>query len=86
MTKTQAALLGTGTLLECNTEGIYDITKPGVICSYVKHYDGHAFGFDMLIQVEQGQYKGHHFPVNSMYFDIVNTLTPPDETEIFALL
>lgn len=75
-----------GALLECNTEGIYDITKPGIICSYVKHYDGPIFGHNILIQVEQGEYKGHCFPVDSMYFDIVNTLISSDETEILALL
>ena len=85
MTKLQAAALSPGTLLECNTEGVYDITKPGIICSYVKHYDSPFFN-NILIQVEQGEYKGHRFPVDLMHFDIVNTFTSPDEIEILALL
>jgi len=71
-----------GTLVECHTENTYEITKPGVLCSFVEIMNP-AY---MAVKVEKGENKGHIFPVLIGLFDVVPTVKEPTENEIFSLL
>lgn len=88
MTKEQAKILKPGDLVECNTPKKYGITKPGVLCSYVRPCLDNVTlrAVDIIVRVESGEFKGSEFPVCSEFFDLACKLKQPNETEVFSLL
>lgn len=83
MTYEEAKILSEGQYVTCNTKGVYGITKPGVLCSFLNVHSIDT----MVVKVQEGDHKGSIYPVRIELFDpVFKSVKEIAESELFALL